>query len=114
MTLFAIALMFLTAVILIVALTHIITINRNREKLALLEKGLDPREYIEDRFFLNSVRAGMVLLGIGGGFLIAVLIDEYVIVGIDNPGIYPACVFILTGISLVLFHRIFNKNESKK
>lgn len=112
MPLFAIVLMFLTAVILIVSLTYIISTNRTKEKLALLERGLDPKDYIKDRFFLNSMKAGILLLGIGSGFLTAVLLDEYVFTSIDNPGIYPGCIGIMAGISLIIYYRIYNKHES--
>ncbi len=111
MELFAIALMNLTAVILIVSLVYIITTSRNKEKMALLDKGLDPKEYMKDRYFLNAKKTGMVGLGIGIGFLSAVLVDEFVIPNIDNPGIYPAMVLIFGGLSLLLFHRIYKNQE---
>ena len=113
MIIFSIALMFLTSVILVVALTYIILTNQSKKTLALLEKGLDPKDYIKDRFFLNTAKAGMFLLGAGLGFLLAVLIDEYVLIGIDNPGIYPACIFICTGISLVIYYKIFDGQEPR-
>jgi ABC-type lipoprotein release transport system permease subunit len=100
-------LVFLTAVILIVSLIYITSINRSKEKLALIEKGLNPDEYIKDRFFLNAVKAGVIMVGVGLGFLAALIVDEYLLIGIDNPAIYPACIFSIAGISLIIYYAIF-------
>ena len=112
MELIAFPLVFLTAVILIVSLTYIISINRSKEKLALLEKGLNPKEYMRDRFFLNAVKIGMIMVGVGLGFLVALLTDEYLLIGIDNPAIYPACIFSIAGVSLIIYYAIFNSKEA--
>ncbi len=112
MTLIAFPLIFLTAVILVVSLIYVISTNRSKEKLALIEKGLDPNEYIKDRFFLNAVKVGMTMVGTGLGFLIAVLVDEYLLVDIDNPGIYPAAIFSMAGISLIIYYAVFKSKEA--
>ena len=112
MELIVFPLVFLTAVILIVSLIYITSINRSKEKLALIEKGLNPTEYMNDRFFLNAIKGGMTMVGVGLGFLIALLVDEYLLIGIDNPAIYPACIFSMAGISLIVYYAIFKSKEA--
>jgi len=104
MELFSIALMVLTALILIVSLSYIIITTRHKEKMTLLEKGLDPKEYLKDRFFLNALRAGMIFLGVGIGFLTAFSIDEFVLTNNENPAIYPGLILVFGGISQVIFY----------
>jgi hypothetical protein len=111
MEIFSIALMVLTTVILIVSLAYIIITTRHKEKMALLEKGLDPKEYLKDRFLPNALRAGMIFLGIGLGFLAAFLLDEFIITTNDNPAIYPGMILIFGGISQILFYNIYKKNK---
>ena len=85
MKLFAVALMFLTSVILIVSLVYIVMNTRHKEKMALIEKGLDPKKFLNDHFMPNTLRAGMLLVGTGVGFLVALLMDEYVLTSVDSP-----------------------------
>lgn len=104
MNLFAIALIILTSVILIVALVYIITINRTKERLALIEKGINPSEHTYYSIFPNTLKAGLFFMGGGFGFIVALLLDEYVLSGIDNPAIYPGCVLVCAGIGLVIYY----------
>ena len=109
MTLFAVALMQLVSVILIVSLVYIIVNTRHKEKIALIKRGLDPKEYLNDRFWPNTYRAGMLLVGVGLGFLTALLVDEYLIPEIDNPAVYPAFILPLGGLGLLLFHKVYKR-----
>jgi len=110
MKLFAVALMVLTVVILIVSLYYIITITRHKEKMALLEKGLDPKYYLNDRFLPNALRAGMVVLGVGFGFLAAFVFDTCIMPTNENPAIYPGCILVFGGLAQLWFYRIY-KNK---
>ena len=109
MKLFAVALLLLVCVILIVSLTYIIVTTRHKEKMALLEKGLDPKEHMDQKFNANTLRAGMLLFGVGIGFLAALIIDEYLLASIDNPAIYAGTILLSGGISLIFFYAFFHK-----
>ena len=111
MKLFALALMFLVAVILIVSLVYILVNTRHKEKMMVLNKGLNPKEYLEDRFLPNTMRAALLLVGVGIGFGSALLVDEYLIVEIDNPAIYPAFVLSCGGLGLLIFHKVYKKRK---
>ena len=108
MKLFAIALILLVCVILIVSLTYILVTTRHKEKISLLDKGLDPKEYMNDRLLPNSMRIGLLLVGVGFGFIVALLVDEFILTFLDNPAIYPGMVLLFGGISQIIFYRIFH------
>ncbi len=111
--LFAVASILLVCVILIVSLTHILVTTRLKEKLALLEKGIDPSTVIDELFFPNTLRIGFLLFGVGLGFFSALLIDEYALNHIDNPAIYPGIILMFGGISQILFYSFFHKKNKK-
>jgi len=111
MELFANVLLVLTAVILIVSLAYLIITTRHKEKMALLEKGLDPKEYLFDRFLPNTLKAGMLLMGVGLGFLAAFIFDEFIVTNNENPAIYPAMVLVFGGISQIIFYKINKKKN---
>ncbi len=112
MELFAVALLFLTSVILIVSLVYIVINTRHKEKMALFEKGLDPKNFLNDHFMPQTLRAGMLLVGVGLGFLIALVIDEYVLPFVDNPAIYGGSVLLFGGLGLLVFYMI-NRKKNK-
>ncbi len=109
MEIFAIALIVLTAVILIIGLSYIMITTRHKEKMALLDKGLDPKEYLNDRYASNILKAGMLLLGIGIGFLTAFSFDEFIMPNNENPAIYPGMILIFGGVSQILFYKTYKK-----
>ncbi|MCD2259860.1 DUF6249 domain-containing protein [Psychroserpens luteolus] len=111
MKLFAVALLFLTSVILIVSLFYIITNTRHKERMALIEKNLDPKTYLINQFMPQTLRAGMLLTGVGFGFLIALLLDEYILTSVDNPAIYAGSILLFGGLGLLLFYKINKKKE---
>ena len=117
MKLFAVALILLVCVILIVSLTYILVTTRHKEKMTLLDKGLDPKDYMDDRLIPNTLRVGMLLFGVGIGFLGALYVDEYLLTSIDNPAIYAGMILLFGGISQIsfysFFHKTFQKNSSK-
>ena len=77
--------------------------------MALLEKGLDPKEYLNDRFLPNALRAGMVFMGVGIGFLGAFIMDEFIWTTNENPAIYPGCILVFGGLAQVWFYKIYKK-----
>jgi len=77
--------------------------SRNRERLALIEKGADAsiftrvagRSPIWKVMILNLA---LLLIGIGVGVFIATLIDHYS--SLDSDAIYPATIFTMAGVGL--------------
>ena len=111
MKLFAVALLFLVCVILVVSLVYIIMNIRHKEKMIYIEKGLDPSKFTNKHFLPETLRAATLLLGVGAGFLVALLLDEYVLTSIDNPAIYAGSVILFGGLGLLLFYLISRKKH---
>jgi hypothetical protein len=107
MNLIGISLIVLSGVILVVSLVYIITINRSKERLAMIEKNMAPSLHRSDHLFSNSLKVALLLMGGGLGFISALFIDEYLLIGIDNPAVYPGCVLFFAGVGLVIYHNFF-------
>ena len=76
--------------------------TRNKERLALIEKGADASIFALGksqsnfgRFFVLNL--ALLLMGIGVGTFIALILDEYTTLG---DGIYPATIFLMAGVGL--------------
>ena len=77
--------------------------SRNKERLALIEKGADAS------IFNLSKKAGsswkvivlnfaFLLMGIGSGVLLASILVEYS--SLDDEAVYPALIFLMAGLGL--------------
>lgn len=89
--------------------------TRNRERMALIEKGADAslfntgRESIKWSFSWNkfTLKIGMLFMGVALGIIIAALLAN---AGLFYEGaIYPAMIFFFGGLSLVLYYVIDRK-----
>ena len=80
--------------------------TRNKERLALIEKGADASIFVSNRkkssnysfakvFVLN---AALLSMGIGFGILIGSILETHV--GLDDEVAYPASIFITAGAAL--------------
>ncbi|GGG53937.1 DUF6249 domain-containing protein [Bizionia arctica] len=78
--------------------------TRNKERLALIEKGADASIFMKGRqstapiwkvFILNLA---LILMGIGIGIFIASLLDNYT--SLDNDAVYPSIIFFMAGAGL--------------
>lgn len=110
MEVFAGALLILTIVILIVSISYLIITTRHKERLKLLEKGYDPKEIMGTEGPNIVARIGALFLGIGLGFMLALIFDEFIVTTNENPAIYPGMIFICAGIGQL----IINKKHTSK
>jgi LPS O-antigen subunit length determinant protein (WzzB/FepE family) len=89
--------------------------TRNKERLALIEKGADASIFMKGR--LNGIPAGriiilnlaLLLIGIGVGVFIALLLSTYT--SLHNDAIYPATIFTTAGIGLFIGFNMTGKLE---
>ena len=78
--------------------------TRNKERLALIEKGADASIFMKGRSHTAPVwkvlilNLALLLMGIGLGTFIASLLDSYS--SLDNDAIYPAVIFFTAGAGL--------------
>lgn len=71
-----------------------------RENLAMIEKGMNPKDKIQKPMPFLSLKFGLLLLGAGSGLLAAYLFDRLVMHD-DTPAIYFALIAIGGGLGLL-------------
>lgn len=78
--------------------------TRNKERLALIEKGVDASIFMDGRpnssqfFRIILLNLAFLLMGIGVGIFIALLLATYT--SLNESALYPASVFTTAGASL--------------
>ncbi|MDX2444814.1 MAG: hypothetical protein QNK30_13530 [Bacteroidales bacterium] len=84
--------------------------TRNKERLALIENGADAKLFNTGKKFAwrnFSLSAGMFLIGIALGVLIAGILDATT--EIHEGVAYPSMIFLFAGISLVIYFFLARK-----
>ena len=95
----------------------------NRENMAMIEKGLDPKLKIERRPApFRNLKWGLLLVGSGVGLFLAYFMDNFILYSVRvhsehgmgnddaNVPIYFALIAIGGGIGLIMSYRIERKN----
>lgn len=79
--------------------------TRNKERLALIEKGADATIFMRGKSHSSPIwkvlilNLALLLMGIGLGVFIASLLDAYTTLG---EAVYPATVFFMAGVGLFI------------
>lgn len=91
-----------------------------RERMAMIERGMDPRRYKPQSAPYQTLKWGLLLIGAGAGLFFAYLLDHTVFAhlnnGFDNDGnvaIYFALIAIFGGAGLFVSF-LMEKRESDK
>ncbi|QJD94900.1 hypothetical protein HH214_02895 [Mucilaginibacter robiniae] len=86
-----------------------------RERMAMIERGMDPRRYKPQSAPYQNLKWGLLLIGAGLGMFFAFLLDETVFAHTDNDNdvIYTALVAIFGGAGLLLSYLIEKKDMHK-
>ncbi len=107
----AIVLVFLGAFASIFGLYYL----RNKENMALIEKGINPKEYTTRPAPYRSLKWGLLLMGAGLGlFLGYIFTDNVMSIGHDNPVMYFSMLALCGGAGLFLSYRIEKKETLDK
>src|SRR6202790_1471496 len=92
-----------------------------RERLAMIERGMDPRRYKPQSAPFQNLKWGLLLIGAGTGLFLAYLLDHTLFNnvgrGFDNDAnvaIYFALIAIFGGLGLFLSYRIEKKEVDKE
>lgn len=78
--------------------------TRNKERLALIEKGADASIFMKGKGYASPIwkviilNLALLLMGIGIGVFIASLLDNYTT--LDDDAVYPAVIFFMAGVGL--------------
>lgn len=80
--------------------------TRNKERLALIEKGADASIFMKGKGHTATIwkvlilNFALLLMGIGVGTFIASLLDTYTT--LDSDSVYPATIFLMAGVGLFI------------
>ena len=91
----------------IFAVAYLYFSTRNKERLALIEKGADAsifvkgkREHTAPIWKVLILNLALVAMGIGLGIFFATLLDTYS--SIEGDAMYPAIIFFMAGVGLFI------------
>ena len=82
---------------------------KNKENMAMIERGINPREESDQRSRpkpFSSLRIGLPLAGAGVGLFISSVMQFSIWPDQDIPGIYFGLIAFLGGIGFILSYRI--------
>ncbi len=87
-----------------------------RERLAMIERGMDPRRYKPQSAPYQNLKWGLLLIGAGVGLFLAYLLDRTVFSHTqdDNEAIYFALIAIFGGLGLFASYRVEKKEIAEK
>ena len=91
--------------------------TRNRERLALIEKGVDASIFMpgvknKPSFYkVILLNLALLLMGVGIGAFVALLLTTYT--NLNESGVYPATIFTMAGASLFVGFNMTKKLDEK-
>jgi hypothetical protein len=90
--------------------------TRNKERLALIEKGADAsllNAGKDEKSSFNwgkfTLKVGMLFMGVAVGIIVGAIMSQAGV--LDEDANYPAMIFFFGGLSLVLFYVIDRKSK---
>jgi uncharacterized membrane protein len=86
-----------------------------RERMAMIERGMDPRSYKPKVHNYNTLKWGLLLIGAGLGLFLAYILDHTCLAFMNreyehNPSIYFALIAIFGGAGLLISHLVERKD----
>ncbi|MGZ8537304.1 MAG: DUF6249 domain-containing protein [Flavisolibacter sp.] len=95
---------------------------KTRENLAMVEKGMNPKQQMNRPAPFKSLKLGLLLMGSGVGLLLAYIIDRILQANTtqsfhndhDNPAIYFALIAIGGGLGLIRSYSLERKYLMEK
>jgi hypothetical protein len=82
---------------------------KSRENLAMIERGMNPKEFANRPAPYRNLKNGLLFLGAGIGLAVAYFLTQYVLHDEDNPALWFAFVGIGGGLGLITSYRIEKK-----
>ncbi len=80
-----------------------------RENLAMIEKGLNPKEFANRPAPYKNLKWGLLLIGAGIGLTLAYFITQYILHDYENPALWFALTAIGGGLGLVGSYKVEKK-----
>ena len=82
---------------------------RTRQNMAMIEKGLNPKEFANRPAPYTNLKNGLLFLGAGIGLAIAYFLTQYVLHDDENPALWFAFIAIGGGLGLISSYKIEKK-----
>lgn len=102
----------------IFAIAYLYFSTRNKERLALIEKGADAsifvkgkREHTAPIWKVLILNSALVAMGVGLGIFLASLLDNYTT--LDEDAVYPAVIFFMAGVGLFIGFNMTKKLDKE-
>ncbi|MFN8355129.1 MAG: DUF6249 domain-containing protein [Spirosomataceae bacterium] len=95
----------IAAIAAIFGILYVIFLTRHRERMALMEKGLSPRDFNNPNSILSAtLRYGLLLIGIAIGIMLGNTVAR--LFDVPRQGAFIAMMFLFGGISLIVSYLI--------
>jgi len=96
----------------VVLIVYLFLSTRNKERMALIDKGADASLFKTGSNPFSALKIGMFLAGIGIGILVGNIIA--VSTALEEEVAYFSMIFLFGGASLIAYHLIDKKKASDK
>jgi len=95
----------------IFGMVYVFLNTRNKERLALIEKGADASLFASKKNYKSNLtlKFGMLAVGIGVGILVASILETYTV--LDEEIAYPSMIFLFGGLFLIANAMIEKKDK---
>jgi len=99
------------------AIVYISLTTRNRERMAMIEKGVDPKIFTPEPRNLKvsqyvTFKWGLFLVGLAVGLFVGMLLEEYA--GLPDGPTIISMILMFGGLALILSYLLRERLEDKK
>jgi len=78
---------------------YLIVTARNRERMAMIEKGINPKDFLSKPHAHSILKWALFLIGVGVGIFIGSLLDSYTT--LQDEAVYFAPIMLFGGLGLL-------------
>jgi hypothetical protein len=95
-------------------IVYVVVSARNRERMAMIEKGVDPKDFMTEKKsnVYGIIKWALLLMGVGLGLFLGSILEAYT--DIPEEPAYFACALLFGGLGLALAFFITKKGEENK
>jgi len=100
----------------ILAIVYLVVTAKNRERMAMIENGVDPKDFISKpktrSNAAGTITWGLLLVGVGLGLFFGSILEAYT--DIQEEPAYFGCALLFGGLGLTLAYFITKKSAEKQ
>lgn len=99
----------ISAFIGIFGVVYVFLTTRNKERMAMIEKGASAELFNKTSKGLIALKFGMLLTGVALGMLIGHVLHKYA--GLDDDVAMPSMIFLFGGLALIAYYLVVKKTN---